>query len=147
MKIRNSPCFPECYYHGNLHPSFAVPDVIYFSGADILSENLRITVVYYSCKGEVFTCRTVGFVHLAFYMKPVVAFGYCRCRWSWQCCLNLEVVISTPTGSTIIYRFLRGFIWVSLCQTIGIIPTNICVNYQIVLLISSLIDLYIQFHF
>ena len=39
-------------------------------------------------------------------------------------CLSLEVVSSIPAGSTIIYRFLCGFICVSLCQSIKIKPTN-----------------------
>ena len=37
---------------------------------------------------------------------------------------NMEVVSSIPAGSTIIYRFLCGFICVSLCQSIKIKPTN-----------------------
>ena len=37
---------------------------------------------------------------------------------------SLEVVSSIPAGSTIIYRFLCGFICVSLCQSIKSIPTN-----------------------
>ena len=36
----------------------------------------------------------------------------------------MKVVSSIPTGSTIIYRFLCGFICVSLCQGINIKPTN-----------------------
>ena len=43
---------------------------------------------------------------------------------SWRSCLSLEVVSSIPAGSTIIYRFLCGFICVSLCQSIKIKPTN-----------------------
>ena len=39
--------------------------------------------------------------------------------------LSLEVVSSIPDGSTIIFRFLCGFICVSLCQSIKIKPTNI----------------------
>ena len=41
-----------------------------------------------------------------------------------KCCLSLEVVSSIPAGSTIIYRFLCGFICVFLCQSIKIKPTN-----------------------
>ena len=37
---------------------------------------------------------------------------------------SLEVVSSIPAWSTIIYRFLCGFICVSLCQSIKIKPTN-----------------------
>ena len=39
--------------------------------------------------------------------------GMKRTCWtigSWRCCLSSEVVSSTPTGSTIIYRFPCGFI-------------------------------------
>ena len=48
----------------------------------------------------------------------------CWTTGSWRSCLSLEVVSSIPAGSTIIYRFLCGFIWVSLCQSIKIKPTN-----------------------
>ena len=51
----------------------------------------------------------------------------CWTTGSWWCCLSLEVVSSIPTGSTIIYRFLCGFICVSLCQRIRIKPTKMCV--------------------
>ena len=44
--------------------------------------------------------------------------------YEWVCCLSLEVVSSIPAGSTIIYRFLCGFICASLCQSIKIKPTN-----------------------
>ena len=43
---------------------------------------------------------------------------------SWRSCLSLEVVSSIPTGSKLIYRFLCGFTYVSLCQSIKIKPTN-----------------------
>ena len=43
---------------------------------------------------------------------------------SWRCCPSLEVVSSIPAGSTIIYRSLVGFIYVSSCQSIRIKPTN-----------------------
>ena len=42
----------------------------------------------------------------------------------WRCCPSLEVVSSMPDGSTNMYRFLCGFICVSLCQSINIEPTN-----------------------
>ena len=48
----------------------------------------------------------------------------CWTAGSWWCCLSLEVVSSIPTGSTIINRFLCGFICVSLCQNIKIKPTK-----------------------
>ena len=48
----------------------------------------------------------------------------CWTTGSWRSCLSLEVVGSIPAGSTIIYRFLCGFICVSLCQSIKIKPTN-----------------------
>ena len=59
----------------------------------------------------------------------------CAC-WtpgSWRSCLSLEVASSIPTGSTIIHRFLCGFICDSLCQSIKIEPTNMfiaCVRAQ-----------------
>ena len=43
----------------------------------------------------------------------------------WRSCLSLEVMSSIPAGTTIIYRFLCGFICISLCQSIKIKPTNI----------------------
>ena len=49
----------------------------------------------------------------------------CWTTGSWRSCLSLEVVSSIPAGSTIIYRFLWGFICVSLYQSIKIKPTNI----------------------
>ena len=49
----------------------------------------------------------------------------CWTTGSWRSCLSLEVVSSIPAWSTIIYRFLCGFICVSLCQSIKIKPTNI----------------------
>ena len=49
----------------------------------------------------------------------------CWTTGSWRCCLSQEVVRSMPAGSTIIYRFLCGFICVSLCQSIKIKPTNV----------------------
>ena len=49
----------------------------------------------------------------------------CWTTGSWRSCLSLEVVSSIPAGSTIIYRFLCGFICVSLCQSIKVKPTNI----------------------
>ena len=48
----------------------------------------------------------------------------CWTTGSWRSCLSLEVVSSIPAWSTIIYRFLCGFICVSLCQSIKIKPTN-----------------------
>ena len=42
----------------------------------------------------------------------------------WRSCLSLEAVSSIPAGSTITYRFLCGFICVSLCQSIKIKATN-----------------------
>ena len=48
----------------------------------------------------------------------------CWTTGSWWSCLSLEVVSSIPAGSTIIYRFLCGFICISLCQSINIKPTN-----------------------
>ena len=48
----------------------------------------------------------------------------CWTTGSWRSCLSLEVVSSIPAGSTIIYRFLCGFICVSLRQSIKIKPTN-----------------------
>ena len=53
----------------------------------------------------------------------------CWTTGSWRSCLSLEVVSSIPAWSTIIYRFLCGFICVSLCQSIKIKPTNIYYTY------------------
>ena len=44
----------------------------------------------------------------------------CWTTGCWRCCLSLEVVSSIPAESTIIYRFLCGFICISLCQSINI---------------------------
>ena len=75
----------------------------------ILCQKRRNKKVYMSCvfwrdfSGVKRTCWTTG---------------------SWRSCLSLEVVSSIPAGSTIIDRFLCGFICVSLCQSIKIKPTN-----------------------
>ena len=56
--------------------------------------------------------------------------GTRRTYWttgSWRSFLSLEVVSSIPAGSTIIYRFLCGFICFSLCQSIKIKPQNMYV--------------------
>ena len=50
--------------------------------------------------------------------------AYVLDNWQLGSCLSLEVVSSIPAGSRIIYRFLCGFICVSLCQSIKIKPTN-----------------------
>ena len=63
--------------------------------------------------------------------------GVKRACWttgSWRSCLSLEVVSSIPAGSTIIYRFLCGFICVSLCQSIKIKPTNMLIRIYSILL-------------
>ena len=49
---------------------------------------------------------------------------YWRYVWLLRCCLSLELVSSIPAWSTMIYRFLCGFICVSLCQSITIKPTD-----------------------
>ena len=55
----------------------------------------------------------------------------CWTTGSWRSCLSLEVVSSIPAWSTIIYRFHCGFICVSLCQSIKIKPTNMCIYIYI----------------
>ena len=52
----------------------------------------------------------------------------CWTTGSWRSCLSMEVVSSIPAGSTIIYRFLCGFICVSLCQNIKIKPNKYILN-------------------
>ena len=52
----------------------------------------------------------------------------CWTTGSWRSCLSLEVVSSIPAVSTIIYRFLCGFICVSLCQSIKIKNQQICIS-------------------
>ena len=62
----------------------------------------------------------------------------CWTTGSWRCCLSLEVVISIPAGSTIIYRFLCRLICVSLYQSIKIKPINMYVTLVINVLTSTL---------
>ena len=59
----------------------------------------------------------------------------CWTTGSWRSCLSLEVVSSIPAWSTIIYRFLCGFICVSLCQSIKIKPTNIYIYVDFMALV------------
>ena len=66
-------------------------------------------------------------ISLKFVPKVRIDKRTCWTTGSWRSCLNLEVVSSIPAGSTMIYRFLYGFICVSLCQSITIKPTNMYV--------------------
>ena len=75
---------------------------------------------------SVVQCSHGHVIGVAFFWRDFS--GVKRTCWttgSWRSCLSLEVVSSIPAGSTIIYRFLCGFICVSLCQSIKIKPTNI----------------------
>ena len=77
---------------------------------------------------SVVQCSHGHVIGVAFFRRDFS--GVKRTCWttgSWRSCLSLEVVSSIPTGSTIIYRFLCGFICVSLCQSIKIKPTNMYV--------------------
>ena len=53
-----------------------------------------------------------------------------NCSHVYVCIIyaSLEVVSSIPAGSTIIHRFLCGFIYVSLYQSIQIKPTNMTIH-------------------
>ena len=66
----------------------------------------------------------------------------CWTTGSWRCCLSLEGVSSILAGFTIIYRFLCGFISVSLCQSIKITPTNMEYSYGIIRTSNSSLLLY-----
>ena len=66
-------------------------------------------------------------LELRFWRNLSVVKRTCWTTGSWRSCLSLEVVSSIPVGSTIIYRFLCGFICVFLCQSIKIKPTNMSV--------------------
>ena len=52
----------------------------------------------------------------------------CWTTGTWRSCLSLEGVSSIPAGSTIICRFLCGFICVSLSQSIKIKPNKYILN-------------------
>ena len=74
---------------------------------------------------SVVQCSHGHVIGVAFFWRDFS--GVKRTCWttgSWRSCLSLEVVSSIPAWSTIIYRFLCGFICVSLCQRIKIKPTN-----------------------
>ena len=58
----------------------------------------------------------------------------CWTTGSWRSCLSLRVVNAIPTGSMIMHRFLCGFICVSVCQSIKIKPTNMCVCMSLTIL-------------
>ena len=64
----------------------------------------------------------------------------CWTTGSWQSCLSLEVVSWIPAWSTIIYRFLCGFICASLCQSIKIKPTKMYMVQMIITLIFMLVS-------
>ena len=77
---------------------------------------------------SVVQCSHGHVIGVAFFWRDFS--GVKRTCWttgSWRSCLSLEVVSSIPAWSTIIYRFLCGFIYVSLCQSIKIKPTNMYV--------------------
>ena len=74
---------------------------------------------------SVVQCSHGHVIGVAFFRRDFS--GVKRTCWttgSWRSCLSLEVVSSIPAWSTIINRFLCGFICVSLCQSIKIKPTN-----------------------
>ena len=60
-----------------------------------------------------------------------------------ESCLSLEAVSSIPAGSTIIYRFLCGFICVSLCQSIKIKNQQICMYVCVCMYICMCVYMYI----
>ena len=68
--------------------------------------------------GDTFIMHVIHIIYDVYYAH------ICMYVYVCMCCLSLEVVSSIPAGSTIIYRFLCGFICVSLCQSIKIKPTN-----------------------
>ena len=74
---------------------------------------------------SVVQCSLGPVIEIVFFLHNFI--GIKRTCWttgSWWCCLGLEFVSSIPAGSTVIYRFLCGFICVSLCQGITIKLTN-----------------------
>ena len=80
---------------------------------------------------SVVQCSHGHVIGVAFFWRDFS--GVKRTCWtsgSWRSCLSMKVVSSIPAGSTIIHRFLCGFICVSLCQSIKIKPTNIYVNWN-----------------
>ena len=88
---------------------------------------MTLSVQVYACMHmvSVVQCSLGHVIGVAFFRRDFS--GVKRTCWttgSWRSCLSLEVVSSIPAWSTIIYRFLCGFICVSLCQSIKIKPTN-----------------------
>ena len=76
---------------------------------------------------SVVQCRLGHVIGVAFWRNLSGVKRTCWTTGSWRSFLSLEVVSSIPVGSTIIYRFLCGFICVFLCQSIKIKPTNMYV--------------------
>ena len=87
---------------------------------------LKLTPCAFQTGCQLSSAATGTSLELRFFWRDFS--GVKRTCWttgSWRSCLSLEVVSSIPAWSTIIYRFLCGFICVSLCQSIKIKPTNI----------------------
>ena len=87
--------------HGCWHWHLCIPDGLSVVQCSLGHDN-GIVFIRHNFSGMKQTCWTTG---------------------SWRCCLSLEIVSSIPARSTIIYRFLCGFICVSLWQSIKIKPT------------------------
>ena len=96
---------------------------------------------------SVVQCSHGHVIGVAFFWRDFS--GVKRTCWttgSWRSCLSLEVVSSIPAWSTIIYRFLCGFICVSLCQSIKIKPTNMYVCMYVCICIYVYMYIYIYMY-
>ena len=105
------------------------PTNIYISPAPCRSSKLTHTGVEIdSCAfqtGCQLSCAALGMsLELLFWRNFSGVKRTCWTTGSWRSCLSLEVMSPIPVGSTIIYWFLCGFIYLSLCQSIKIKPTN-----------------------
>ena len=90
----------------------------------INTQVLKLTPCAFQTGGQLSSAATGTSLELRFWRKFDGVKRTCWTTGSWRSWISLEVVSSIPAWSTIIYRFLCGFICVSLCQIIKIKPTN-----------------------
>ena len=125
-------CLGCCFYFNHLPRMFLSTDLCISPApgrsSKLTHTGVEIDTCAFQTGCQLSSAATGMSLELRFFRRDFS--GVKRTCWttgSWRSCLSLEVVSSIPAGSTIIYRFLCGFICVSLCQSIKIKPTNMYV--------------------